>query len=280
MFEEAGSPQNPQEQAPVQAEPQQPAAPAAEGQTPEPDLPPNMQEAFSKRLGAALSRQEQQLRAQLEMEYQQRLMQQAPLPEPPPGIPPEDQDEEYQRVKEEILNSWYDDPIKATERLESYRQQRAQQRTQAEQAQWNYHATLLSRRYQDWAQMAPVMQQVLRAQPDLAEKPEHLERVYMVAKLYQQASTPQLDALLQNQQFGQQLTARMLQDQNYRQMLREQLRSEIVQEYVTGKKQQAQQAPMLMGNNPGGSSPAMPPSTPRSWDDAKRAALARLGGGV
>lgn len=242
-----------------------------EGQAPEQapaELPPNMQEAFTKRLGAEKAKLEREIRAQLEAEYQQKLTELAP---PPPPPVPEENAEELARINEELLNEFYENPLKAMQKAREILEQREAARKQAEQAQWNYQAQMLARKYPDWQAVRPKMMELLQEQPDLAERPEHLERVYQLAR---KLTTPSPTDLLRDPNFRSAAAESLRQDPTFLAAVKEQLREEIIQEYITGKRAPA--TPPIMGNNAGGSPPAMPPATPKTWADAKRAAMARM----
>lgn len=241
--------------------PSESPAPAAAGESSAPDAASNQDLAFGKRLGQAVAKKEAELRAQLEAEYQARL---AELTPPPPVPTDEDEAAELAELNEQLLNEFYENPILAMKKANQIISERQAQREQAIQAQWNYQAQLLARKYTDWTNVQPKMRELLQQNPDLAERPEHLERVYRLAKGWSAPAEPAAPPAPQE----------LLQDPAYMQQVKTLLRDQIIQEYVNEKR--APGTPPLMGNTTGGTAPAMPPSTPKSWDEAKRSAWARV----
>lgn len=255
-----GSPAPAAESAPSQvpASSESPA-PAAAGESSAPADTAGQEVAFGKRLGQAVARKEAEIRAQLEYEYQAKLAELTP----PPPVPTDEQEAaELAELNEQLLNEFYENPILAMKKANQIIGERQAQREQAIQAQWNYQAQILARKYEDWGAVQPKMRELLQQHPDMAERPEHLERVYRLAKGWSTSTPsapPSADALLQ--------------DPAYLAQVKGLLRDQIIQEYVNEKR--APGTPPLMGNSAGGTAPAMPPSTPKSWDEAKRAAWAR-----
>lgn len=221
-------------------------------------LPPEQANAFAKRWTAEKQKLESSVRQQLEMQYQQRLAEMQPAPPPPPEVA--DDAEELAQINQEILAQFYDNPLQAMQRAQEILGERKAAREQAVQAQWDYHARLMARKYPDWAEQVPRIQEFIKTHPDVVERPEHLDRAYRLAKDFAPVNPDSF-----------------LQDPAFMEKARAQIQDQIIQEYVAGKRQVQAAAP-IMGGSPGGSAPAMPPQSPKTWAEAKRAASARFGG--
>lgn len=260
-----------QQPAPEQAAPAQNADPLEPDVS---DLPPDQANAFARKWSASKEKLVSSTRQQLQAEYDRRLAdalharQQTPeptMPEPPPDY--QENAEEIERVNQELRDMLLDNSLGAVEKAIAVIKAREAAQEAAIRAKWSYQADLLARKYQDWDDMKPKMQDLLKAHPDLAEQPAHLERVYHLAKQFAPPSAPPDPKTFMS-------------DPAYRAWAKEQLGPEVISEYVAGKTQTAQTTPPIMGGSPGGSAPAVPPSMPTTFQMAKRSALSRMGGGT
>lgn len=263
-------------------------APAAEG----PDttgLPEDAANAFSKKWAATKSKLEQEIRAQLEQEYAQKYQppQEVQQYQPPMNMPPQelapqapaefnlDEDVQYQQMKLLMEDAYYNNDIAlALEKAAEMREYKLARQEAHTRAQWQHHMQALASRYPDTSQLVSRMQELVKQMPDLAERPEHLERVYKIAKM---VAPPNPNQLLSDPAFLTQAKDRILQDQTMVQSVKDALRNQIIEEYVSQKRTAAETTPPMMGSNVGGASPTMPPSTPKSWAEARRSAMERLG---
>lgn len=192
-------------------------------------------------------------------QQQQQAPQQAQPPAPAePALPsPED--------NEQFMNQWYDSPIATVQELI---QRQVQQLVESQvkpviepiqrERQYSQEIQQLSQRHADFQQHLPVMQQLVQQNPQLAE--QGLETVYWVARGQQAQAQPTYtpEQMLNDPQFRQQLLGN------------EGLRNEIVSTYMQQRQQTNQQVPPVMGNQPGGSPPAMPEQRPKSIREASK----------
>lgn len=182
---------------------------------------------------------------------------QAPEIETAPGPTPED--------NESFMSKWYDDPILTVEAMIQARVDAALKPMQQEKAV-NSEIQTLQEKYADFHQHVDSMQEILRANPQLAD--QGLETVYFVARgqqTSQQAPTPTPEQLLNDPQFRTQL------------MGNEQFRNEIISSYMQTRTNTNQQVPPVMGNQPGGNPPAIPENRPTSIKEASRMFAKSLG---
>lgn len=184
--------------------------------------------------------------------------QQAQAPAEPPAPSPED--------NEQFMSQWYDSPISTVQQLIE-RQVQSLVESQVKpiiepiqrERQYSQELQQLASKHSDFQEHLPVMQQIVQSNPNLAS--QGLETVYWVAKgqnVQPQQPTYTPDQLLQDPQFRQQLLGD------------EKLRNEIVSSYMQQRQQTNQQVPPVMGNQPGGSPPAMPDEKPKTIREASK----------
>lgn len=192
-------------------------------------------------------------------QFQQPLVQQQP-PQPSP--------EELERMKEEFLNKFYENPLEA---LNEYVQRVINEQVKPviepiqRERQWQEQAQQLMQKYSDFQTYVPQMQQIVEQNPGLAELPNALEVLYLMAKGMTAQPQPTPEQLLSDPQFRQ----KILQDES--------IRNEVLKQYMQSKQQTNQQTPPVMGRQPGGTAPAAPEEQPKTLRDGTRAFLRWLG---
>lgn len=201
---------------------------------------------------------------------------QAPVaPQQPPGPTPE----QLQEFNQQYTERFYDNPVEANKMLlespfmKDVLQKQVEQMVRPfiepfqKERQFNQEVQSAQNKYPDFQQFAPQMQAALQANPKLADL--GLETVYLVAKGAQSNAAPQQMPTPQQ----------LLSDPNFKQHVfgNEQIRNEIIQQYMTNRTQSNQQIPPVMGNQPGGNPPAMPEQRPKSIREASNAFSKFLG---
>lgn len=135
-------------------------------------------------------------------------------------------------------------------------------------------ANQLAAKYPDFQQYQGPMQQMINQQPALLQSPNGLEYAYMQAKMGVLSQQQQQPALTPEQ---------MVQDPNIRNQIINDptVRNEVVRQYLAGVQQQQSSpaVPPVMGNQPGGQAPMMPPNTPKNLKEGTKAFMASMGFG-
>lgn len=172
--------------------------------------------------------------------------------------------EDYEAIKEEFMNTFYDDPRKAIQSIVDAYVKPVIEPIQKEKA-FNQQVEAVQSKYTDFRDMVPAMQEVLRENPALEQM--GLETVYLAAKgkTAQSAPTPE----------------QMLADPNFRQMVMSnpEISQQIVSSYLSQKQQSQSQVPPLMGASTGGQMLATPENRPTSIRGGSKAFLNWLGMG-
>lgn len=171
---------------------------------------------------------------------QQQMQGQQPIQSEQQGGPSE---EDVEQMKADFMEKFYENPLTAIEgMLEQMFQQKVQPVIEpiSKERAWNEQVSGLQQKYPDFQTMIGPMQQLIEEMPELAQ--HGLESVYHFAKRAQPAQAPTPEQLLSDPNFLQQLS------QN------PQVQQQFLSQYMQGK--QGQQAPTIMGGQPGGQMPA------------------------
>ncbi|MDD5511549.1 MAG: hypothetical protein PHI12_12175 [Dehalococcoidales bacterium] len=140
------------------------------------------------------------------------------------------------------------------------------------QARWNAQVQQVAAKYPDYAEMVPLMQEVIgRHGNTLINDPSGVEIAYFMAKGMRpvQQADPQ----------------RLLQDQNFRQQIvqNQEIRNQIIADYLN-QIRQGGTPPVVIGGQPAGASPSSTPAQIKTAKDATKASLGLfqkfLGGGT
>lgn len=229
-----------------------------------------------------------QANQQLQQQMLQLMQAQAQPAQPPqPAQPQPPSPEKLKEINDKYWEMAYENKVEADAWLQQqpeYQQQMSSQfQSQVEayvqkhvmplvqpivqEREYSQQANQLSQKYPDFVQHVPQIRQLFQQNPALADMPGGMEYAYLAAKgmtaQSQPAPTPE----------------QMLQDPNFIQQIlgNEQIRNQMISQYVTNRSDTNQQIPPVMGNQPGGSPPAMPPEEPKSWRDATKAFLSSMG---
>lgn len=217
------------------------------------------------------NQQMKQLQEQNQMFQQvfQMLQQQGNLPaSQQQGQSPQSQQFAPQPPSQEeidsFMNEWYENPIQTfdqmiSKRIESAMEQQVRPMIEPIQRERQYAQEIqgLNQKYPDFQELTPAMKDVIEQYPHLAD--QGLETVYLVAKgqvSQQPPITP--EQMMSDPQFRQQV------------MQNEQIRNEMISQYMQQRQQTNSQAPPLMGNQPGGQIPAMPENQPKTLREASK----------
>jgi hypothetical protein len=201
---------------------------------------------------------------QMVQQFQQQPQAQPQQPQVP--VDPE-------KVKEDFMNRFYDDPLGAIQELVSKSvepainpiKQMVEPITKERQLQEQIQQ--VSGKFSDFNDMVPAIQQLINEMPQLAE--QGLETLYYVAKgrsaqTAQPAPTP--EQLIQDPNFVQQY---VLNNPNIQQ--------QMISNYVNQRQQTNQQTPVVMAGHPGGQPPAMPEQKPKTIGEGSKAFRKFLG---
>lgn len=120
-----------------------------------------------------------------------------------------------------------------------------------QEQKWQNEIRQISEKYSDFEQYTDHMQELLQEAPHMAEMPNALETMYFVAKGRAAQNVPSPEQMLSDPNFQQQI------------MQNEQIRNQIVNQYVGGKQQQYQNTPNMMGSQMG-QAPSIPEEMPTS----------------
>lgn len=190
--------------------------------------------------------------------------QQQPAAQAQSNQPSED---DIEQMKADFMESFYDDPKTAIESiLDSMFQSKVQPIIEpiSKEREWNEQVQTLSHKYPDFQTMVGPMQELLQEMPELAQ--HGLEKVYQIAQrsnAAQQAVSP--EQLMNDPQFLQQV------------MSRPDVQKQFLSQYLQDKQGTQQQAPVMMGGQPGGQAPSSPESRPRDIKSATKAFKQSLG---
>lgn len=175
--------------------------------------------------------------------------------------------EDLEQMKADFMEQFYDDPKTAIEGLlDSMFQQRVQPIIEpiTQERQWNEQVQTLQQKYpDDFQQMVGPMQQLLQDMPELAQ--HGLESVFLLAKRSQPMPQPGPDQLLNDPNFRQQV------------MANPDIQKQFLSQYLQEKQGSQQQAPTVMGGQPGGQMPATPEQRPKDIRTASQAFKKSLG---
>lgn len=241
----------------------------------------NLHRAFQESSTSLKQLQEQnQMYQQMVQQYQQMQMggqqqqqqfqQQPQQPQPPSA-------EEMQAFSTRYMDTFYDNPVEAQKMmLESpFLQEIISKQVEnlvrpyvepiQKERKFNAEVQQLNQQYGDFQQFVPQMQQLLQTQPHLADM--GLETVYLIARGQSAQAQPQYTP------------EQLLNDPTYKQQIvgNEQIRNEIISQYMSNRQQANQQIPPVIGNQPGGGSPAMPENRPKTLKEGSKAFARFLG---
>lgn len=249
-----------------------------------------------RELTGTLTKESQRVR-----EMEAEILRLKTLPTPAPAAPEVVQPvapspEKMKELNDKYLEMQYEDPVGAQfwlqqqpeyqQMLKPLQQQQVEtaltENQKAEKArQDDFQAMRVSMegKYADFKDMVPHMMEAVKQFPSLAEKMinspsvDVLEEAYNIAKLLggQTASTPVTPVVPQavptTPESAQTLN---LADPEVMKLImaNPQITNQIITSYINGVNNNQQQIPVVLGNQPGGSSPAMPPQLPSSIKEA------------
>lgn len=208
-------------------------------------------------------RELEQMNQQYQQMMQQFQAQQLQAQQAPAAPDPVD----LEARKEAFMEKWYDNP-EATfqEYVNSLVNPLIQPITQEKQFQQDVQT--MEQRYADFRDVMPAMRDLLADMPHLGD--QGLETLYLVAKgktaqMAPAAPAPTAEQLMQDPAFIQQI------------MQNEQVRNQVVQQYMSQRQQTNQQIPFVMGSQPGGQAPSVPEDRPQSIREASKMFLKSMG---
>lgn len=174
-------------------------------------------------------------------------------------------EEDIEQMKTDFMEQFYDNPMTALETmLNSLFEKKVQPIIEpiSKEREWNDQVQTLSQKYPDFQDMVGPMQELLQEMPDLAQ--HGLEKVFQIAKRSQSAQ-PTPEQLMNDPQFLQQV------------MQKPEVQKQILSQYAQDKQASYQQAPMVMGGQPGGQAPSAPENRPTDIRSATKAFRKSLG---
>lgn len=174
--------------------------------------------------------------------------------------------EDVEQIKADFMEKFYDNPMSAIEGLlDSMFQQKVQPVIEpiTQERQWNQQMRELQGKYEDFPTMVGTMRELLDEMPHLAE--HGLEAVYQIAKRTTPAPQPGPEQLMNDPQFVQQL------------MQNPDIQKQFLSQYLQEKQGTQQQAPTVMGGQPGGQMPTTPENRPKDIRTASQAFKRSLG---
>lgn len=174
--------------------------------------------------------------------------------------------EDMEQIKADFMDKFYDNPLSAIEGLlENMFQTKVQPIIEpiTQERQWNEQMKELSGKYEDFSNMIGPMRQLLDDMPDLAQ--HGLDAVYQLAKRATPPPQPGPEQLLNDPQFVQQM------------MQNPDIQKQFLSQYVQEKQGSQQQAPTLMGGQPGGQAPFSSENRPTDIKGASKAFKSFLG---
>lgn len=199
------------------------------------------------------------------MQLLQNMQQQQPA-QANPTQPQQNQptEEDIAQMKADFMESFYDDPRSAIEgMLDTMFQQKVQPIIEpiTQERQWNEQVAELQKKYpSEFPSLIGPMQELLREMPELSQ--HGLEGVFQIAKRAQQ---PNPEQLLSDPQFVQQV------------MQNPDIQKQFLSQYLQEKQGSQQQAPTMIGGQPGGQMPTTPEQRPTNIKDATKAFKRHLG---
>lgn len=168
--------------------------------------------------------------------------------------------EDVEQIKADFMDKFYDNPLSAIEGLlDNMFQQKVQPIIEpiTQERQWNDQMKELSNQHEDFPTMIGPMRQLLEDMPDLAQ--HGLEAVYQIAKRATPPPQPGPEQLLNDPKFVEQL------------MQNPDIQKQFLSKYVQEKQGSQQQAPTVMGGQPGGQAPFSPENRPTDIRTASKA---------
>jgi hypothetical protein len=194
----------------------------------------------------------QQERQQL-MEYQQSLMQQ----QQPKVEEPQVNEEE---LNEKLMEEFYENPSQFFSKLKQEALAEVKKEFEPMQKQQRYQREIqeVSTKHQDFNQLVPQIQEVIQQVGEDRAEELGLENLYYMAKGRIQQPNPQ--ELFNDVNFVKQQV-----------MSNEQLKNELLKEFMQNRQQSQPKAP-VMGSNQGGTQSYTPQVRPRSIEEATRMA--------
>lgn len=175
--------------------------------------------------------------------------------------------EDREQMKAEFMEQFYSDPLASIETLlDSMFQQRVQPVIEpiTQERQWNEQMQALQQKYpDDFQNMIGPMRDLLQEMPHLAE--HGLEGVFQIAKRATPPPQPGPEQLLSDPQFLQQI------------MSKPEIQKQFLSQYLQEKQGSQQQAPTVMGGQPGGQMPTTPEDRPTDIRSASKAFRQYLG---
>lgn len=202
-----------------------------------------------------------------------------------PGQPQADQnqnqqpqlsEEEIAQRNEKILEKFYDNPYEA---LQEMAQEQARNIFEQEykpqldpirqEHKWQSELQNLAGQHEDFENYVPQMQEIVENNDRIRDLIDQdaigLEEVYHMAKGQSAATQPSPEQMLNDPNFQQQI------------MQNENIRNQILNNHMQQKQKQVNDTPTVMGNQPGGGSPKLPPQSPKTLNEASRLFRKSLG---
>lgn len=191
-----------------------------------------------------------------------------------PGSPNEQPVDDASFDAEAFREKFYDDPVQALAEWDAKRDRERQEQAATQQreyngkvAYWNSEIQRCESIYPDFQAMLPVMQEIIAANREgLEGMPNAIEAVYWAAKGIASAQAapvqpvqPSVAELLQSEEIMAQIAANP------------EVQKAILSQHAQGVL--ANQAPVLIGNQPGSAAPAAAPVEIKSTKDAMKASM-------
>jgi hypothetical protein len=201
-----------------------------------------------------------------------QTIQPQPSAQPNAAQPPQSQPtpEDLEQMKADFMEKFYDNPLTTIEErvaqmVESLFQQKVQPVIEpiTQERQWNEQMRELQGKYEDFQSMVGPMRELLNDMPHLAD--HGLEAIYQLAKRATPAPQPGPEQLMNDPQFVQQL------------MQNPEIQKQFLSQYLQEKQGTQQQAPTVMGSQPGGQMPSTPETRPQDIRTASQAFKRHLG---
>lgn len=198
----------------------------------------------------------QQERNQM-MEYQQSILSQQQQIQPQQTQEPQLSPEE---LNEKLMEEFYENPSNFFKKIKEEALAEVRQEFAPIQKQQEYQREIqtVSAKFQDFEQVVPQIQEVIQEFGNERAEQLGLENLYHIAKGRVQQPNPQ--DLFNDVNFVKQQV-----------LSNEQLKNELLKEFMQNKQQSQPKAP-VMGGNQGGQTPYTPQVRPRSIEEATRMA--------
>jgi hypothetical protein len=194
----------------------------------------------------------QQERAQMLQMQQQFMQQQQPQAQEP--------QEDIEQINEQLMERFYENPKALFDEMKQAAIEAAKKEFEPIQKANRYQSEIqeVSSKHQDFGQFVPQMQEIIQSIGEERAEQLGLENVYYMAR--GRAPQPNPQDMFNDVNFVKQQV-----------MNNEQIRNELLKEFMNNKQQRQPQVP-VMGNNQGGQTPYAGQVRPKSISEATRLA--------